>query len=95
MASGALMTGDQSSGYTLHLRPPDSTSAGAQALRHFMEIVNGPRPGPAEGPQQQRPTTPEQPGLNYDLDRSSAETPRLLFNASPNLSSLSNSSGRK
>lgn len=65
MASGALMTGDQSSGYTLHLRPPDGSATGAQALRHFMEIVNGPRSTHVpQQSQQQPPPTPERPGVH-------------------------------
>ena len=71
MASGALMTGDQHSGYTLHLRPPDGSSHGSQSLRRFMEIVNGSRVlAPAGQPQQPQsqpstqPSTPQRPGAS-------------------------------
>lgn len=58
-ASGALMTGDASSGYTLHLRPPDGSPHSSQALRSFMEIVNGSR---VAAPTQQQPSSPQRAG---------------------------------
>ncbi|CAL8467857.1 g7395 [Coccomyxa elongata] len=51
--TGAHITGDQGSGYTLHIRPADEQPAAAAVLRHFINVVNhrdGPPPG-AQAPQ--------------------------------------------
>ncbi|KAK9909290.1 hypothetical protein WJX75_000074 [Coccomyxa subellipsoidea] len=52
--SGAHLTGDQGSGYTLHIRPADDQPPATAALQHFITIVNhrdAPPPG-AQAPQQ-------------------------------------------
>jgi hypothetical protein len=71
MASGALMTGDAKSGYSLQLRPVEPTSQGSEGLRRFMEIVNGssiePTAEPSTPPTSGAPHPPS-PEVKYDSE---------------------------
>lgn len=44
LAANVHMTGDASIGYTMHLRPKDGGVQAVEALRRFMDLVNGSRP---------------------------------------------------
>eukprot|EP00884_Botryococcus_braunii_P019148 jgi/Botrbrau1/5917/Bobra.0366s0091.2 len=87
--AGAHITGDPSTGYTLHLRPADGSAQATQVLQRFMSLVNGGHqpPGPPVG---SRPPTTGAATPSGETDEGLAKRLQQQYDAEAALYLLSN-----